>query len=306
MVNKVVATGATGVIGVALIKKLLSEGVKTLVLCNPKSKRVSRFPKSNLLTVEYCSLDELNTLSLNEADFDTFFHLGWLGTDKGSRDNPLIQNLNIEFTMSAIKLAKRLGCKTFIGAGSQAEYGRTNSVISEESVCKPETAYGCAKYETGKNILIKAQELSIRAIWARFFSVYGPYDGDNTLISYLIREFSSHRSPKLTACTQIWNYLYSDDAADALFKLANSEEANGIYCIASEDTRMLKEFVLELKNVMASNTTIDFGAIQYPEGQVMSLKPDISKLKQDTNFSPKTSFRDGVSQVIKYMDEGHF
>ena len=38
-INKAVITGPTGVIGLALIKKLLGEGVKMLVLCNPLSQR---------------------------------------------------------------------------------------------------------------------------------------------------------------------------------------------------------------------------------------------------------------------------
>ena len=37
-----------------------------------------------------------------------------------------IQNKNVEYTLDAVYLAKRFGCDTFIGAGSQAEYGIVN------------------------------------------------------------------------------------------------------------------------------------------------------------------------------------
>lgn len=56
------------------------------------------------------------------------FHFGWMGTTGAARNDMDLQCRNIAYTIDAVRLAQRFGCKTFIGAGSQAEYGRTEKI----------------------------------------------------------------------------------------------------------------------------------------------------------------------------------
>ena len=51
-----------------------------------------------------------------------------------------MQEPNIQYTMDAVCLAKRLGCKLFVGAGSQAEYGRVDGKIGSNTPVNPEVA----------------------------------------------------------------------------------------------------------------------------------------------------------------------
>ena len=81
-----------------------------------------------------------------------------------------MQNANIKYTLDAVELAKRLGCKTFIGAGSQAEYGRVEGTISEKTDKNPENGYALAWIATVRNHLqeygkaITAVNLAIKHI----------------------------------------------------------------------------------------------------------------------------------------------
>lgn len=60
------------------------------------------------------------------------------GTIGEKRNDLYMQNLNIKYTLDAVELARRLGCNTFIGAGSQAEYGRVDGIISPNTPTNPE------------------------------------------------------------------------------------------------------------------------------------------------------------------------
>ena len=54
----------------------------------------------------------------------------------------------------------------------------------------------------------------------------------------------------LTDCTQIWEYLYEDDAGEGLYYAGNTEEhGSNIYCLGSGDARPLKDFVIEMKEI---------------------------------------------------------
>ena len=143
--KRVIITGATGMIGITLIEHLLKKDIKILVLIRKNSKRKSILPFHENLKILECDLNELCNLNLEEKNYDTFYHLAWDGTFGESRNDLYLQNLNIKYTLDALDLAKRMGCKTFIGAGSQAEYGRVNGIISNNTIANPENGYGIAK-----------------------------------------------------------------------------------------------------------------------------------------------------------------
>lgn len=104
-----------------------------------------------------------------------FYHLGWEGTDKENIKSAAIQIKNIDNSLKAVELAKKLNCKRFVGVGSQAEYGRKDHKIKEEET-NPEIAYGKAKLEAYKRTKLLASKYGIDHIWCRIFSVYGEYD----------------------------------------------------------------------------------------------------------------------------------
>ena len=137
-------TGGTSGIGLALIRKLLDENVEILMLRRKETSRDMELPEHELLHVEYCALEELKEYQ-PQGSYDVFFHLGWAKTSQEERKNMMLQIKNVEYSCEAVKLAHRCGCHTFIGAGSQAEYGRHNEKLKDDTLCTPESPYGIMK-----------------------------------------------------------------------------------------------------------------------------------------------------------------
>jgi nucleoside-diphosphate-sugar epimerase len=52
-------------------------------------------------------------------------------------DDVELQKSNYEYSIQAIDEAHKMGCQIFVGAGSQAEYGLYNCVVSESTECRP-------------------------------------------------------------------------------------------------------------------------------------------------------------------------
>ena len=126
---RVVVTGATSMIGIALIKECLKKNVEVLAIIRKESSRIKRLPKSDLIKIEYADIDSLSLIHKTDMKYDVFYHLAWSHTTKAERDCPLLQEENIQGTLQAVALAHRLGCKKFVGAGSQAEYGYVKGVL---------------------------------------------------------------------------------------------------------------------------------------------------------------------------------
>ena len=73
--NRAIITGATGAIGTALIKELVSRNIEVLVFTRKESKRNKNILKNKLVKIKYCSLnDTKNCINDTGKEYDVFFH----------------------------------------------------------------------------------------------------------------------------------------------------------------------------------------------------------------------------------------
>lgn len=293
----IIVTGATGCVGSAVVRRALAQGMHVTCIVHQGSKRLSNLPVDSRVKVVECNLSDYGSLEL-DGEYDAFFHLSWEKTFGASRDDAVVQTRNIQYTLDACYLAKRCGCKVFIGAGSQAEYGVQTVPLTPNLPVKPESGYGIAKYAAGKLSAMLCKSLCMRQNWLRILSVYGPNDGENTLISYVIRELKSGRSPELTKCEQVWDYLYADDAADAILAIAEKGVDGKVYPLGSGKGRKLFEYIEDIRQIINPNVKVKFGTKDYYPHQPMYLVADISELTQDTMWQPIFSFLRGLEHII--------
>lgn len=301
---KAVITGATGAIGIALIKELIEEKNEILVITRKESNRNENLPISPHIKILYATLSELCELNVsNHEEYDVFYHLAWDGTVGESRNNLVKQCDNIKYTIDAVELAQKLGCKTFIGVGSQAEYGRSSEVLLPDTKANPENGYGVAKLCAGKMANLKANEYGMRFCWVRVLSVYGPNDRMQSLVMSTIQKVRNKQPVLCTKGEQLWDYLYSGDAAEALYLLGENENATGIYVLGSGESMPLKNFINTICSIVNPDAEVVFGAIPYSKNQVMCLKADITRLQKDVGWKPRTKFIDGIKMTLEYLQK---
>ena len=285
-------------IGTALLRCAIKEGIEILCIVRQDSGRLSNLPKSDLIKTVHCSINEYSKLDIS-GNYDIFYHLAWDKTFVTSRDDVDIQAANIQHTLNAVRLAKQLGCRKFIGAGSQAEYGIATEPLKPETPVNPESGYGIAKYAAGKLSRLLCAQLGLEFNWVRILSVFGPLDGANTLIMYAVNELKAGRSPEFTKCEQIWDYLYCDDAARALLAIGEKGINGKVYPLGSGSRKRLSEYLESIKNIIAPNIALQFGKKEYYPHQPMHLCADISELASDTGWKPEVSFEDGIREISK-------
>ena len=301
--KRAIITGATGAIGTALVQELVNNNIKVLVICRKGSERNKNILKHPLVQVLECSLEDLKHIKNDDKEiYDVFYHFAWKGTSGNARNDMRMQNENVKYTLDAIEVAKKFGCRVFIGAGSQAEYGRTEGRLQPETPTFPENGYGIAKLCAGLMSKEYAHQMGLKHIWVRVLSVYGPCDGEQSMIMSTIRKLEANMTPQFTKGEQMWDYLYSEDAARAFRMLGEKGIDGKVYVLGSGKVKRLYEYIEKLRDIVKKDAKIELGAVPYAEKQVMYLCADISELTKDIGFVPKYTFEEGITKTKRWCE----
>lgn len=323
---RVIVTGATSFIGKAVTKELLAGGHHVFAVVRPDSPGRGRLEllgaetgeKAGRLTVLPFTLKDIGRLDAcpelvpcpvlksglaPETKADLWLHLGWEGAGSANRQDPHVQARNIGYALDSLHTAARLGCTRFLFCGSQAEYGIVDGVMGEEISCRPVSEYGKDKLEVCRRAGEDAKALGIDYIHARIFSVYGPGDHPWSLVSTCLDTFLKGGRMELGACTQQWNFLHVRDAARALTGLMLAKVPAGVYNVAGEDTRPLTSYIEQMHRLCGGKGTCEYGKRPPNAEGVVSLVPDIRKLKEAAGFSQEISFEDGIREMIEIYKE---
>lgn len=297
-----VVTGCTGAIGTALLRLLIRQDYRIFAVVRPDSERNANIPQSENIQIIPCSLENIGSLpSLITEPCDLFFHMGWAATFGASRNDMLRQCANITAAVQAVHAAHTLGCHAFIGAGSQAEYGRKEEALTPALSTFPENGYGMAKLCAGQMTRQICDTFGMRHLWFRILSVYGIHDGAETMIMSAITRMMQGERCAFTKGEQLWDYLYADDAARAMLLAAERCNKSAVYCLGSGQPRRLAEYITEIRDLLHPELEIGLGDIPYAEKQVMCLYADISDLTNDTGFVPEISFAEGIRRIAEWL-----
>ena len=303
--KRIVVTGATSMIGVALIEECLRHDIEIYAVVRSSSGKAGRLPLSEKIHLTDCSLEDLSDLPGRiPGGCDTFYHIAWGNTGAARNKSTELQSRNIFYTLQAVRAAAELGCRRFIGAGSQAEYGPMDvEKISPDSPVNPSTPYGASKLAAGHLAGMLCRELGMECIWPRIFSVYGKYEKETTMVASGLRKMLAGEPTEFTPAMQRWDYLYSRDAGRAFYLIGEKGKGGSVYCVGSGQARPLKEYIEEMAALTGAGKP-GIGAKPYPPGAVMNLCADIGTLTGDTGFIPEYTFEQGIRETIEWIKAG--
>ncbi|HKR03758.1 MAG TPA: NAD(P)-dependent oxidoreductase [Bacteroidia bacterium] len=291
-------TGSSGFLGKALLRILFDKKCKIICLVREES-HAENFSSPDFITYSNKLNDDSVIKQLNKFHPDVFIHCAWNGTVGSTRNESYQLNYNIPLSIESVLLAHAIGCKQWIGTGSQAEYGNKNKMIVESDPANPNSLYGKAKLISGILALELCSRLNMKGVWNRIFSLYGRGDNEKYFIPYIINSLIKNQQPELTNCEQEWDYIYVDDAAEAIyFQILNSCE--GIFNICSGKTESLRKVAELIQSLLGNNKKIQFGTLPYSKNQNMFLSGSSDKLRKETGWSPKFTLEEGLKQTINY------
>jgi len=292
--KKILITGGTGFIGYHLAKRciLLNWSVTSLSTKKPKKKR-------KLKKVRYiiCDLSKKKDL-IKKVDTNFDYVVNLAGHVNHSNKKKTLKshyngckNLSFLFVNSNIE--------KFVQVGSCIEYGKKKSPQSEKIVNKKTYSfYGNAKL-LSTNFLLKLKKLyNFPVNILRFYLVYGPKQDKNRLIPITIINALKNRNFECSEGTQFRDFLFIDDAIDAIIKVLKNVKISGeIINIGSGKPQQVKKVILKICKIIGLGKPI-FGKIKFRKDEIRYLYPSIKKANILLGWRPKVKFNIGLKKTI--------
>ncbi len=308
--KNVLVTGAAGISGHSMVKRLLDED--SFVRATVYTKRKLNLPEHKNLEIIKTDLNSYNECLDITKDMDVVFNfVAFIRGAEGQVENQvnLVRN-NVVPTINMLDACVKSKVDKVGFIGSSTMYPDADYPVKEDEgfVGNPPSAYfGVAWMKRYAEIVcnhfnnITDTKFSI----IRTTAMYGPHDNFNDrghVIPQLIMKADSKMDPFEVwgDGTQVRDFTYVDDVIDAL--LLVTEKSNGrTYNVATGIPTTVTE--------LAETITDIYGYI--PEFKYDLTKPtmiskrmvDVSKIYKELNWKAKHTLREGLEKTIKWYKE---
>jgi len=308
---RVLVTGADGFIGSHLVEELVHSGARVLALSQYNSFNhwgwlddLSCLSDINVVSGDVRDLGFCKKLT---KDVDVIFHLAALIAIPFSYDSPgSYVDTNVTGTLNMCLAAKENGCQKFIQTSTSEVYGTAKYVpIDENHPLQAQSPYSASKIGADAVATACCNSFNLPVVIARPFNTYGPRQSARAIIPTIISQIlTGVRELQLGDLTTTRDFNFVSDTCRGFISIAQSDEAIGeVVNIASNSEISIKavlDLILELTQ-SDIEFAIDPARLRPEKSEVQRLFGDNSKIKSLTNFSPKYSLREGLSETIKWF-----
>jgi nucleoside-diphosphate-sugar epimerase len=277
-----IVTGASGFIGIHLVRELLSRGVEVTAFCRPDSTNNSRL--SSDVRKAY-AFDELPTA-------DVFYHLAWDCASGAGRANAATQASNTILALGALEAAARLKCGRFIILGTV--YEKFAPAIRQKTAFGSSDFYILSKDYAHAMTSRLAYKLEIEYTYVTICHPFGKYVKPEQMLASVTRALRDGVAVDAGPGTEYYDIVAVEDLAYGLRLLGERETPEREYYIGSGTPRLLRDYLTEAREALGVDTPINFGARPH-DGLCFEREWfDITPMGRDTGYKPQLSFAEIV------------
>ena len=303
-----VVTGGAGFIGSAIVRRLLAEGARKVVVID------------NLLTGRESNLEEVAaSIDLHRVDIRHYeelvplvrgaavvFHEAAIPSVPRSIDDPVPSHeINIDGTFNVLRAAREGGAGRVVYAASSSAYGDTEELPKVESMTpRPKSPYALQKLVGEYYCNVFSEVYGIETVALRYFNVYGarqdpssPYSG---VLSVFMKAILERRAPTIFGDgEQSRDFTYVDDVAELNLKAARAPNVSGKTINAGNGGRVRLNQAWAL---LQSIEGIEIPALYGPPraGDVRDSQAETATAIRDLGHAPRYSFEEGMRLTLEW------
>ncbi|MFX1256283.1 MAG: dTDP-glucose 4,6-dehydratase [Promethearchaeota archaeon] len=309
----ILVTGGAGFIGRWVVKKLLQNKNKVVVidnLVNGREKNLKEF-KNNPNLIEFIIGDILNKDLINELflkyEFTICIHLAAQINVQESLENPskAFEN-NVIGTYNLLNAALNYQTKVVL-IGTCMVYNLTNTdiPISEDHTIKPISPYAGSKIAAEDIALSYYYGYGLPVVILRPFNTYGPFQKTNieggVVAIFIKRKLEGQKLLIYGDGTQTRDLLYVEDCAEFIVKASESEKCIGQIMNAGTGKDISINDLAYI--IVKDKNRIKHIKHHHPQSEIMKLVCDYSKAKNLLDWDPKVSLKDGILKLEKWLKD---
>lgn len=294
--KNILITGAAGAMGLALIRELLADDVAIFAL--DLSKETLNLNFSGEKKVQSFDLEDFRANRIPVDNTDCIIHCAFARSQKGAA-----LSSSIDFTREIFETAVANKVPVVINISSQSVYGNFRSQASSElDQVDPFDQYGIAKYACEKIGELIFRNTSSTLISVRMASLVGLAYSER-IINKMALFALKNRKIRIVGGSQLFSFLHLDDAVRGLRCLMeNAGKAKySVYNLGTSETFG----ICQLADTIAAKVREKCGfevAIEVEEQDVKHSTPlEVSRMKEDFNWSAKLTLDDTVNEVIEHI-----
>ena len=298
--RKAIVTGANGFIGKMLVNALFEKEYEVIaldvrfddVLLNNASVTCV-----NVMNKEAVELKDV----IPSVEYDCFFHLAWIGTSGPERADYAVQLNNVKMACDYILLCKEVGCKRVVYASSINEMETYEYLQSDDIEPTGGYIYGTGKLAAHLMGETVAKMNGVEFIPVIITNIYGVGEKSARMIYTAINKLVHKEHCSFTAGYQTYDFIYITDAINAIIAVAESGKAFNRYYIGSGAPKPLREFLMEMRNVVDPEAEIGLGDIPFNGVDISYSQFDLKKVEKDTGYKNQVPFAEGILMTADYI-----
>lgn len=303
---RMLVTGGAGFIGSHVVDRLVKLGHEVVVLDNLLTGSKDNInPKAIFYELDITDLGALEKI-FKEYNLDYVFHLA-AGYLVQSLENPQRDAaINIIGTINLCELCVKYNIKKIIYSNSGgASYGEPEKMpITETHSIHPLTPYGASKYTGEMYLYLYNKSYGLNYTSLRYANIYGPRQNpklEGGVISIFVDKLLEDKPPTIFGDGTITrDFCYVDDVVDANILAMEKGKPEG-YNVGTGIETNIKNLFEVIKNAVNSNLEPIYGPPR--QGDCKRSVFDISKIKKDLGWEPKTSIDKGIKKTINWVKE---
>ena len=293
--KRVIVTGASGLIGKALTKKLLENGVEVWAISRTGTAlRRLASDKLHIITTSFQNYECLPEL-IHHRGFDVLFHFAWGGYATASGDYK-VQMDNVMASCAIAGAASELGVNRFIFADSSHEFLQ---IENGQERAGPSNIYGSAKLCARVMCQAITRSQGIEFLGALFINVFGVGDMTMRSVNQILLKLSRDEPLNLIDAERKYSWTYVDDCVHGVLCAAERGKSGKIYYVG-QPLQPFSEIIEQARDAVGSSSTLNFGAY-HDSAEIDYSKIDFSALTTDTGFQCSCNFQDSVLKTVQYL-----
>lgn len=292
--TKILILGGSGFIGYHLSKKCITKGWDVTSISKNYPKKIKFVSKVNYKNI---NLENFKNLSILEKNYDYIVNAsGYINNN----DKLNYKNHNFKIVKNIFLYFKNTNIKAFLNLGTSAEYGGIKSLQNENLICRPKSKYGKDKLKSTFFLTNAFKKFKFPSIIFRIYQVYGPLQETNRLIPIAAKACFFDKKFNCADGNLIRDFIYIDDLVEAILKALNNQQAKGqIFNLGSGKKISLKFVVNSIREFYKKGSPI-YDKIKLRKDENKIIFADIKKSKKILRWKPKTSFKAGLLETLKY------
>ncbi len=302
-IKTILLTGSTGFIGSHLLKKLLEEKYKVIILKKSTSP-LWRIEKLLPKTKHY-NIDETDPETIfKNKKIDCLIHLATKYIKKHQTKEEVQEMIDININLPSVlsHLCIQYKVPYFLNTGTFFEYQIQKKPLTETDPQKPYNFYAATKTAFAKILEGQTQESSLKATTLYLSSTFGPKDNPK-LFPFLIKSLLKNQEVLFSGGEQTWNFTYVKDIVSAYIKvLKNFPKLKDYetFLIGQPQPHSIKEIVSTLEKISKKKLNITWGSKPYIENEIFFASCSSKKAQEKLNWKPSYNLKRGLKETYNY------